>query len=143
MAVIVHQLGSTARKYKFTEMGKASTNTPKACKPLLNVGVGQTLVAGDNDSSRCVQHVVCSGHVQVDRERRRVTWPLHEEVGHKTLSLHIINSIIGVFRKTVGDYPPRYFWQHVAHHQVIDTQHSNTVEGQVVQKLKECSPQNS
>jgi hypothetical protein len=39
MTIIVHQLGGTAREYKFTDMGKASTNTGKTCEPLLNVPV--------------------------------------------------------------------------------------------------------
>ncbi len=61
----------------------------------------------------------------------------HGEMGLHALLADIDGPYVGIFGKTVGNGRPRYLRQNLAHHRIIDAQHGQAVERQVVQELDE------
>src|SRR5690606_32165403 len=88
-------------------------------------------VTGDGDGGQGVEHVVHAGHVDGDRHRR-LALAQHGEMRTHAFLADVHGAQVGVLGEAVGDGRPADLRQDLAHHRVVDAQHGQAVERQVV-----------
>ena len=75
------------------------------------VTILQALVAGDDQCSGGVQHVVRSRHSHADRQGYIRTRSPHVKVRGKPPGLQVTDAVIGIFREPVRDHLAGHFRQ--------------------------------
>ena len=82
-------------------------------------------------------------HIECHLNRCDSAGSMHRKSRHHPIGLHICDAIVRILGKTVGDHLTGDFGQHFAHHGIINAQYCDTIEGQIVQEIEECTAQNS
>src|SRR5690606_38240411 len=108
----------------------------EAGQPLNDGLVAYTLISCHGNGRQSIEHVVHAGHV--DKYLQRLAaFAQDGEVGLHALLFDIHGADVGVFGLAVGDHLTVDLRQDIPHHRIIDAEHRQTVERQVVQEVDE------
>ena len=120
---------------------KAPPNAAELTQGLGNRGIVNPQLIGNGNSGQRVLHVVPTGQIEGNGERRRIALPLDLERHGGAVSLYIDRAHLSVTRKTVGNDRLRYERNDFAYMTIIHTEHRGTVERQVLQESDKGLPQ--
>jgi len=136
VTVVIDQHHAAAFNWQLAINLEASTHTLKARQALNDGLIADALIRSNADGGQGIEHVVVARHVY-----RHIQWlairAQHGEEGLHALLANIDCAHVSVFAKAVSYGRTLDQRQDFAHDRIVQAQHSQAVERQVVQKLDE------
>ena len=101
---------------------------------MLNRSHPNTQFQRHGNRGQCIQHIVTPRHVEADVEGSAIG-SFHPEPGAQTLLPDGNRPQIRLRGGAIGQYRASQFIEQGTHFRVVDTEHCQTVKGEMVQKL--------